>query len=127
MGPVRHARLLVVDDEAPIRFAMQDFFSARGYEVDCAAEKEAAEALLGSRRYALMFADLCLAGAAGQQGLDLVAWARERRPELRIVVLTAFGSAEAETEARRLGADAFLQKPMSLPELDQVVAGLVGG
>lgn len=115
----------MVDDEEPIRFAMQDFFSARGYEVDCAAGREAAAALLASHRYALMLADLHQAGAAGYPGLELVAYARERRPELRIVVLTAFGSEETEAEARRLGADAFLHKPMSLPDLDQVVSGLV--
>jgi DNA-binding response OmpR family regulator len=122
-----HARLLVVDDEEPIRFALEDFFSAQGFEVDCAAEKEAAETLLASHRYALMVADLRLAGAESRQGLELVAWARKRRPDLRIVVLTAFGSAEAEAEARRLGADAFLSKPMSLPALKDVVSGLVGG
>jgi DNA-binding response OmpR family regulator len=126
MEPSLQPRLLVVDDEEPIRFAMHDFFSAQGYEVDCAAEKEAALALLARRRYSLMLADLRLAGTTGRQGLELVALARGRRPELRIVVLTAHGSAEAEAEARRLGADAFLHKPMSLPDLRQVVVGLVG-
>lgn len=110
-------RLLVVDDETTILFALRDFFSARGYIVDEAGERSAAEALIVERPYALMIVDLRLSAREPAEGLDLVAFARRRRPGMRIVVLTAYGSPEAEAEALGLGADAMLGKPMPLPEL----------
>jgi CheY-like chemotaxis protein len=117
-------RLLLVDDEPDILFALADFFSGLGYEVDCAADRARAEALVSAGRHALMLVDLRLSGQ--NQGLELIAFAHDRRPAIRIVVLTAYGSPEVEAAARGLGADAFLAKPLPLPELARVTAGLLG-
>ncbi|MGH9428971.1 MAG: response regulator, partial [Terriglobia bacterium] len=58
-------------------------------------------------------------------GLDIVEYVHKRYPEIQIIVLTARGSAETEREARRRGASAFLSKPQPLPEIAQVVSGLL--
>jgi DNA-binding NarL/FixJ family response regulator len=58
-------------------------------------------------------------------GLDMIRLIREHNPQTRIVVLTAYGSAEIEDEARRCGADAFLRKPKPLSQVAQVVQGLI--
>jgi DNA-binding response OmpR family regulator len=120
-------RLLIVDDEAAIRFALSDYFRECGWEVDAAAEKEEAEALLAHTEYAAVIADLRLTGIYGIEGLDIIQWSRHLRPETRVVLLTGNGTPEIEAEARRRGADAFLHKPLPLPELERVVAGLTGG
>jgi DNA-binding response OmpR family regulator len=119
-------RLLIVDDEAAIRFALSDYFRECGWEVDTAAEKEEAEALLAHTEYAVVIADLRLTGIYGIEGLDIIQWSRHLRPETRVVILTGNGTPEIEAEARRRGADAFLHKPLPLPELERVVAGLTG-
>ncbi|MGE0452003.1 MAG: response regulator [Vicinamibacteria bacterium] len=119
-------RLLVIDDEEPILFAAKDYFETKGFAVDCAREVEEAEALLSHVSYAAMIADLRLTGAYGTEGLSLVRFAKERHPETRVVLLTAYGSREVEAEALRLGVDCFLLKPKPLPDLAQIVAGLVG-
>ena len=119
-------RILMVDDEAAILQAMASYFRGLGYEVDCARAREEAEGLLHDRRYACLIADLRLRAGHGSEGLELVAFARERWPETRLVVLTAYGSPAAENEARRLGADAFLHKPQPLPEVARVVAEATG-
>jgi CheY-like chemotaxis protein len=49
----------------------------------------------------------------------------QRNPDTRIVVLTSYGSPEAEAEARNAGADAFLRKPKPLSQVAQVVQGLI--
>lgn len=118
-------RLLVVDDEIPILFALRDFFSARGYAVDSAGERSAAEELIAARPYELMIVNLRLSAVEATEGLDLVAFARHRRPAMRILVLTAYGSPEAEARALGLGADAMLGKPMPLPELADLADRLV--
>jgi DNA-binding NtrC family response regulator len=120
------ARLLVVDDEAAIRFALVEYFRGSGWSVDSASEKEEAEALLACTAYAVVIADLRLTGIHGVEGLDIVQWSRHLRPETRVVLLTGNATPEIEAEARRRGADAFLEKPLPLATLEQVVDRLVG-
>ncbi|HZS08158.1 MAG TPA: response regulator [Blastocatellia bacterium] len=117
-------RILVVDDENPILFAMKGYFTTHGYEVDCAREFEEAEALLANIHYSVVVADLRLTGINGVEGLELVAWVRERCPRTHIIILTAYGSPEIEKEALRCGVDAFLRKPIPLPQLAQIVFAL---
>jgi CheY-like chemotaxis protein len=119
-------RLLVVDDEAAIRFALTEYFRESGWNVDAAAEKEEAEALLACTEYAIVIADLRLTGIYGVEGLDIIEWSRHLRPETRVVLLTGNGTPEIEAEARRRGADAFLHKPLPLTQLEAVVDSLLG-
>ena len=110
-------KLLLVDDEENVLIGMGRYFRALGYSVDCARGPEEADALLFLRSYSAAIVDLCLSARQGAEGLDLIDRLRRRCPATRILVLTAFGSAETEAEARRLGADLFLQKPRPLQEL----------
>ncbi len=119
------SRMLVVDDEHSILVGMKRFFQSRGFEVDCAAEREEAEALLSDGHYDCVIADLCLTRARGADGLEVVSFVRNIDPRTRVIVLTAHGSPESEEEARRLGAAAFLRKPMPLDSLASVVGELL--
>jgi DNA-binding response OmpR family regulator len=110
-------RILVVDDEPAVVDAAREYLVAYGFEADTAMEREEAEALLAKREYGLLIADLRLTGIHGREGLELVRYVREHQPLCRIVVLTAHGSSEVEREARRIGADLFLEKPLPLSEL----------
>lgn len=118
-------RILVVDDEEPILFAMREYFESQGYHVDCARELEEAQALLANVGYAAVVADLRLTGVRGTEGLDIVACVRERCPSTCVVLLTAYGSDTIEEEARRRGADAFLRKPKPLSEVVQLLMSLI--
>ena len=105
---------------------MREYFATKGYAVDCARETAEAEALLHENDYALAILDLRLSGTHGAEGLDLIDSVRARSPRTRIILLTAYGSREIEAEARRRGADAFLQKPKPLAEVAQIASGLIG-
>lgn len=120
-------RILVVDDEEAIRDATREYLTALGYQVDAAQEREEAEALLTTHDYQLVICDLRLTGVHGKEGLELVGYLRERCPWARVVMLTAYGSAEIEAEARRRGADVFLQKPVPLAELARLAGMLAPG
>jgi len=111
-------RLLVVDDEESICLL-------HGYRVDTASELEEAEKLLGATNYMVVIQDLRLTMTTNHDGLDMIRLIREHNPQTRIIVLTAYGSAEIEDEARRCGADAFLRKPKPLSQVAQVVQGLI--
>ncbi|CAN5856124.1 hypothetical protein BH18ACI4_BH18ACI4_06590 [soil metagenome] len=121
----RVPRLLVVDDEESICFSMSEYFSLHGFNVDTAREIEEAEKLVENFEYRVIIQDLRLGATRNPDGLDIIRLAHKRHPETRIVVLTAYGSAEMEDEARRSGADAFLRKPKPLSQVAQVVQGLI--
>jgi DNA-binding response OmpR family regulator len=118
-------RILVVDDEESICLAMKEYLEHRGHEVDCVGRRVEAEGLLAPGRYAVVIADLRLSASEPQGGLQLLRRVRECCPQTRTVLLTAYGSPEAEAEARRLGVDALLAKTEGLREVASVVRGLL--
>jgi CheY-like chemotaxis protein len=118
-------RMLIVDDEESICFSMSEYFGLHGYTVDTARELEEAEKLIEGNDYAVAILDLRLGVAHNADGLEITKLLHQRQPETRIVVLTAYGSAEMEDDARRCGADAFLRKPKPLSQVAQVIQGLI--
>jgi len=118
-------RLLVVDDEEAICFSMSEYFSLHGYKVDTAREMEEAEKLLGASEYKVVIQDLRLSLMSQSDGLEMIQTIKQHNPQTRIIILTAYGTAEVEDEARRRGADAFLRKPKPLSQVAQVVQGLI--
>lgn len=118
-------RLLVVDDEEAILLALRDYFVLQGFEVSCARDRAEAAMHLDRGAYDGVIADLRLSGSGGLEGLEVIARARARSPLTRTIIVTAYGSPEAEREARRRGVDAFLHKPVRLPEIARVVASLI--
>jgi len=117
--------LLVVDDEESIRFSMSEYFSQHGFKVDTAHEMEEVEGLLKETEYKVLIQDLRLGIARRFDGIDIIKLVHKRNPDTRIVVLTSYGSPEAEAEARSAGADAFLRKPKPLSQVAQVIHGLI--
>lgn len=114
-------RLLIVDDEEPIRFALREYFSARGYAVDSAQEIEEAEAMINATSYDVVIADLRLTGIHGAEGLELVEYVRQRCPA-KVILLTAYGTPEIERAAYARGAAGFLHKPTPLAAIAELVA-----
>jgi DNA-binding response OmpR family regulator len=104
---------------------LREYFTARGFEVDCALEVTAAKDLLSRSRYAVVIADVRLAGIDETQGLDLARCLRRRWPEVSVILITAYGSRAIETEARELGVAALLDKPVPLAALAEIVETLL--
>lgn len=119
-------QILIVDDEEQILLAMQDYFTAIGCQVTSAREVEEAEALLATTAFDVVLADLRLGGVHGNEGLRLLSFVRERGLTTRVVLMTAYGAADVDSEARRRGADLFLHKPIPLSELARRALRLVG-
>ena len=119
--------LLLVEDRPIISFALSDYSRARGWEVECAANVAEAEAVLESRDFTVMIADLSLSEPGSTDGLELTRRVRAEWPRTRTIILTAYGTAETERIARRIGVDAFIHKPAPLAELARVAQVLAGG
>ena len=120
-------RLLIVDNEPTIVFALRRYFTREGFAVDCAAELEEAEALVTYTPYDLVIADLSLTANGSTEGLEIIRYVRSiTRCGARLILLTAHGTPSVEREAYRRGADAFLQKPQPLAEIAHVATCLTG-
>jgi len=120
----RH-RILIVDDEESILFAFREFLGSLGWSVDSAREREEAEALIAIVPYSLVIADLRLTAVNDTDGLQIVHWIKERRPNAHVIVLTAYGSSTVEREALDLGVSAFLHKPQPLASVAALIARLL--
>ena len=114
------ARVLVVDDEETIRLALGRFLRLRGYEVEVAASGAAALEALVPGRFALMLCDVRMPGVSG---LDVVAQAHARDPELAVVMLSAANDAATARTALTSGAVDYLLKPVELSVLQEAVEG----
>lgn len=123
--PFRQPRMLVVDDERVITFALKSYFGKQGFEVDTATESEAALAMLTNYDYDIVIADLRLTGTTEEEGLEVVRLARARSAKTSIILLTAYRTPSLIERAQALGADVLLQKPKPLPELAQTVFALM--
>jgi len=120
-------RILAVDNERSISGALKDYFTAYGYDVDCAFDLEQAIGSLTNHHYSVVIADLRLGGLDKMEGLRIVQYVRQHCPSTGIILLTAYGTPEAEAEAIRFGVDAFLKKPKPLSQIAQIVFGIVEG
>ena len=116
---------MIVDDEEPIIFSVHDYFTENGWEVDCARELEEAQALATFKDYDVVITDLHLTGIDGGEGLELVRYLHGRGRS-KVIVFTAYGTAESEREALKRGADAFVQKTTPISEIAQLVGRLTG-
>src|SRR5262245_44617366 len=101
----------MVDDKVTLCFAMREYFKLYNYQVDCANNIDDATTRLNASRYSVMIADLNLGGTHDLNGFKVIKIAREQFPEMRIIVLTAYGSAEVESAYRDIGVSALLYKP----------------
>ena len=114
-------RLLLVEDNTSTRFAIRAFFQRVGYSVDAAADHATASQLLDDNEYEVVITDLNLGAPPSNEGMDIVSQARRRQAHACVIMLTAFGSAAVEDEARRRGADLFCAKPIALRDLSAFI------
>lgn len=113
LPPPPSLRILVVDDEEPIRRFLRTTLSARGYEVAEAATLEAGRIACTAKPPDLLLLDLGLPDGDGMQLLlEVRGWSR-----LPIVVLSARGQEASKVLALDAGADDYLTKPFGVPEL----------
>ncbi len=108
------ARILVVDDEESIRDLCARVLSRAGYTVITAPSGEDAVALLTREAFALVISDIRMPGISG---LEVLERAKATYPEIRVVLITGFGTPQMLTRAQQSGADRILTKPFSPMEL----------
>ena len=106
--------ILLVDDEEYFRSRLTKAFVNRGFTVYQASNVDEALEQIRQNSPAMAVVDLRM---PGKSGLDLIREARQLVPEIRIVVLTGYGSIATATEAIKLGALYYLPKPADVDDI----------
>lgn len=106
--------VLIVDDEENIRSTLSLFLQERGFAVEAVESGEQAVAHLRECEADAMVLDLHLPGMDGIETLEQV---RRLRPQLPVVMITAFGSIPSAVEAMRQGASDYVAKPFRNDDL----------
>ena len=115
-------RVLVVEDEAPVRVLLRRILEPLGYEVEEAATIAESERALRGGLFDAAVIDYRLPDGTA---LDLIPQLAGREPRTPCLVLTGHGSIELAVRAIQEGADHFLTKPVELPALATMVARIV--
>jgi len=113
-----HKTVMFVDDEEGVRLSWNRYLSQFGFDVTTAEDGANAIKQLKSQPVDVVVSDLKMPGI---DGVQLLQWIHEERPETRFILLTGFGNDEVERKVRELGAFDYLNKPISPETLAAVV------
>lgn len=113
-----HKKVMFVDDEEGVRISWNRYLSDYGFEVTTAEDGAKAISLLRDEPVDVVVSDLKMPGI---DGVELLEWLHDRRPETRFILLTGYGNEDVEQRVRELGAFEYLNKPISPDTLAAVV------
>ena len=107
-------RILVVDDEPLKRITLQIELSEQGFEVYEAADAETARRIFDSKPIDVVVSDVRM---PGMNGLDLLAYLKQARPEVDVILMTAYATVDTAVLAIKRGAYDYITKPFTTQEL----------
>ena len=107
-------RVLIVDDDAIVVRSCRRVLEAEGMDIHTANTVAQGVAMLTEADFDLMLTDIKM---PGQDGFAMIARARQLRPDLPILMMSGYSTAETIANGRRLGADNHIAKPFTPEEL----------
>lgn len=117
---VEKRKILLVEDEAVLREALQDWLVADGYDVEVVESGEEALDKIKREEFGVIVLDLRLPGI---DGLRVFEEAKDVKPEIKGVIITAYPSEETLTKAKDIGLLDYLPKPFNIEDLEKIIGG----
>jgi len=114
----RMEKLLLIDDEADVRYSFQRIFESPDIELLTAASGEEGLKLIPKIQPDLVIMDVRMGGL---NGLETLRRLRQSNAKLPVIMMTAYGTTQTAIEAMKLGAYDYLLKPFDVPKLQQIV------
>jgi two-component system response regulator HydG len=108
------SQLLIIDDDESMCDLLREGLAREGYEVETCTSAEAARNVLAERDFDAVITDLDL---GDDSGLSVCEWMTLNRPDVPVILITAFGSMESAIAAIRAGAYDFVNKPVKVEAL----------
>ena len=113
-------KVLVVDDEAPMRELLKKYFGSRGLEAVFASTGEEAIEIVSKRRIDIVLLDIMMPEGSG---LDILRALKNISPALKVIMMSAVNKEEVFRLALQLGAIDYILKPFDLVSLDARIFG----
>ncbi len=110
-----HIRILIVDDEAPIREVLSASLKDEGYQVVTAKNGEEGLSLIRSFTPQIVFLDIWMPGSL--DGIGVLQTAKKQFPDAEYVMISGHGTIETAVKAARMGAWDFIEKPLSIDKI----------
>ncbi len=108
------AKILIIDDEKPIRGSLREILEYEKYQIEEAQEGEEGLAMIAKGDYDLVLCDIKM---PKMDGMDVLHKAIEAGFEGQFIMISAHGTIETAVEATKMGAFDFIQKPPDLNRL----------
>jgi len=118
MNNERKDRILVVDDDIEMAEVLKDFLVTEGFDVAIAKNGKEAIELIENDNFSLAITDMKMPEMNGMQLLKKI---KSEKPEVEVIMITAFGSIETAVEAVKKGAYHYITKPFKIKEILLVV------
>lgn len=115
-------RILLVDDEETIRYVLKEALVSEGYKVDVARDAFQALERFKMASYDLIITDIKM---RGMDGIQLIREIKKSDSNLKIVIITAYGSLETVKEAAKLGVVEMISKPFKIREIKDVLVRML--
>ncbi len=112
-------KILVIDDEKSILDLLSVVFEKEGYMVETSLSATRAVELMGNEDFDIIVSDIKM---PKMSGMELLSYVRKNRPDIPIVMITAYGTIKQAVEALKAGAMDYIVKPFDVEELKIIVA-----
>ena len=116
-------RILVVDDENLIRWALDHGLRKHGYEVCCAEDVSTASKVAREGLFDLVISDVRLPDGDGIEWMGNI---RPFQPQAKVIIITAYDGVEVRRRAQELGVGDYIETPFSIEEVVRRVEALIG-
>ncbi|NQT71152.1 MAG: response regulator [Chloroflexi bacterium] len=120
----RKGSIIIVDDDSSIRELVTRALQHEGYEITTAENGQEASHEMAKKKFDLMFLDINMPGLNGMDVLTIMA---NRNADTPIVMLTAVDDLDAEIEAFKRGASAYLTKPCEMSAIVHIANSVLNG
>ena len=120
---MKHLNLMIIDDEQRYADMLAKRLALRGLICTVRYDGESALKTLDEERFPVVLLDLQLPDLYGTEVLQRL---KERRPETVVLILTGHGTEKDRKVCMALGAHAFLNKPLSIDRLMDILADIRG-
>ncbi len=117
MGAIK-AKILVIDDEQIVHESCNRILTEEGYEVKSAFTGQEGFKKIEEEQFDLVITDLKMPGISGMEALKKI---KKDNPNIGIIMVTGYSTAETAVEAMKLGAFDYLPKPFTPDELISVI------
>jgi len=116
-------KILIIDDEAPIRDVLSASLRDESYQVFLAHDGESGLQAIRDHQPDIVFLDIWMPGK--YDGIEVLTMARKEFPQLDFVMISGHGTIETAVKATKLGAWDFIEKPLSMDKIFIVISNIL--